>query len=138
MSLKIVERFPTVEEYNGLRRSVEWPVYESRVVQEALSRTLYSVCVEEQAGRIAGMGRVLGDNAIYIHIQDVIVDPRYQGKGVGRMIMTALMKYVEAVAGKNTNIGLMCSKGREPFYKGFGFVERPNDKFGAGMIMIKQ
>jgi GNAT superfamily N-acetyltransferase len=116
---------------------VEWPVYESHVVRDALSRTLYSVCVEDHRGTIAGMGRVLGDNAIYLHIQDVIVDPRYQGKGVGSMIMTALMKYVEGVAEKNTNIGLMCSKGREPFYKGFGFIERPNEKFGAGMIMIK-
>jgi hypothetical protein len=31
----------------------------------------------------------------------------------------------------------MCSKGREDFYKDFGFAERPSEKFGAGMIKIK-
>ena len=30
----------------------------------------------------------------------------------------------------------MSSKGRENFYKSFGFIERPNEKFGAGMIKI--
>ena len=30
----------------------------------------------------------------------------------------------------------MCSKGRENFYEGFGFVQRPNKRFGAGMIKI--
>jgi len=30
-------------------------------------------------------------------------------------------------------INLMAAKGRESFYKQFGFVERPNEEFGAGM-----
>jgi ribosomal protein S18 acetylase RimI-like enzyme len=137
MSLKVVTRFPTVEEYNALRKSVEWPIFEDHIVRDALSRTLFCVCVEDNTGSIAGMGRILGDNAIYLHIQDVIVDPRYQGQGVGRMIMTELMKYIEKAGTKNTNIGLMCSKGREKFYQGFGFMERPSEKFGAGMIRIK-
>jgi hypothetical protein len=50
--------------------------------------------------------------------------------------MNALMGYVNTVASKNTNVGLMCSKGREEFYKGFGFITRPDEKFGAGMIKI--
>lgn len=31
-------------------------------------------------------------------------------------------------------VNLMAAKGKEPFYKKFGFIERPNDKHGAGMI----
>ena len=138
MNLNVIIRVPTVEEYNALRRSVEWPVFEDHIVRDAFSRTLFSVCVEDGTGVVAGMGRILGDNAIYLHIQDVIVDPRYQGQGVGKMIMVELMKYIEKAGTKNTNIGLMCSKGREKFYKGFGFVERPSEKFGAGMIKIKE
>jgi GNAT superfamily N-acetyltransferase len=82
------------------------------------------------------MGRIAGDNAIYLHILDVIVHPAHQRKGIGTLIMSALMEYVDTVASKNTNIGLMCSKGREEFYKGFGFITRPDEKFGAGMITI--
>jgi hypothetical protein len=30
----------------------------------------------------------------------------------------------------------MATKGREAFYKKFGFIERPNEQFGAGMIQF--
>jgi hypothetical protein len=52
------------------------------------------------------------------------------------MIMTELLNYIGKVGHDNTNVGLMCSKGREKFYKSFGFDERPNERFGAGMIKI--
>lgn len=32
-----------------------------------------------------------------------------------------------------THICLMAVKGKEEFYKKFGFVERPNENFGCGM-----
>jgi len=33
-------------------------------------------------------------------------------------------------------IGLFSAKGKEGFYNKFGFVERPNEKRGAGMELI--
>jgi hypothetical protein len=35
--------------------------------------------------------------------------------------------------GQKVYVNLMSAKGKEPFYKKFGFEERPNDKVGAGM-----
>jgi len=37
--------------------------------------------------------------------------------------------------GQSVYIGLMASKGKEDFYKCFGFVDRPNDSLGAGMTL---
>ena len=136
MKFIVKERLPTVEEYNDLRRSVEWPTYANDLVERGLANTLYSVVAETENGNSIGMGRIIGDNAIYLHIQDIIVRPEHQNQGVGKLIMTELIKYVDKVAGKNTNIGLMSSKGREPFYEKLGFTERPNEKFGSGMIKI--
>ena len=34
---------------------------------------------------------------------------------------------------KGVFVNLMSAKGRESFYKQFVFIERPDDKFGAGM-----
>jgi hypothetical protein len=34
-----------------------------------------------------------------------------------------------------SHICLMAAKGKEGFYKKFGFEERPNDKSGAGMTL---
>src|SRR5687768_3378078 len=128
MPYHLVIRTPSVAEYNEMRSLAGWPTFESALIKTALSNTLFSVCVED-SGNIVGMGRVVGDNAIYLHIQDVIVHPDFQRKGIGKLIMDALLNYTEQVAGKNTNVGLMCSKGREDFYKAFGFRIRPSDKF---------
>lgn len=136
MTLNIFHRTPTIDEYNELRKLAQWPTFEPDLVRNALSKSLFSVVVHDDNGLIIGMGRILGDNAIYLHIQDVIVRPTHQRQGIGRLLMKELLKYVEEVGGKNTNVGLMCSKGREDFYKSFGFNERPNDNFGAGMIKI--
>ena len=138
MQLHISYGLPSIEEYNMLRRLAEWPVLDRQLVEVGLSNSLFSVVVRDNADVILGMGRVIGDGAIYLHIQDVIVRPEYQRRGIGKMIMEELMTFVNGTGGNYTNIGLMCSKGREPFYKNFGFIERPSGKFGAGMIMVRE
>lgn len=137
MNCKINHRNPTLGEYNELRLLAGWPLLGEEMVRTGLSNSIFSVVVLNENDLITGMGRILGDHAIYFHIQDVIVRPEYQRQGVGKLIMNELMDYLDRVGGKYTNIGLMCSKGREDFYKQFGFIERPNDKFGSGMIKIK-
>lgn len=136
MKFTTIRRRPTPDEYNTLRQLANWPTYETALIERALNNTLFSVVVEDECGKVVAMGRVIGDGAIYFHIQDVIVDPGCQRQGIGKEIMNELMDYIRTVGGKHTNIGLMCSKGREPFYRDFGFIERPNEKFGSGMIMV--
>lgn len=135
MTLRISHQQPSTAEYNDLRKSVDWPTFAENLVEEALSNSLFSVVVRDDS-YIIGMGRIVGDGAIYLHILDVIVRPAFQRQGIGRLIMTDLLAFAEKAGGKNTYVGLMCSKGREDFYKDFGFTERPNEKFGAGMIKI--
>jgi GNAT superfamily N-acetyltransferase len=137
MKLHIYRKSPKAEDYNKLRMTVGWPTYPISVVERALKNTYFTICVEDSDGNLIGMGRIIGDNAIYLHLQDVIVHPEWQRHGVGKMIVDELLTYVEKTAVTNTNVGLMCSKGREEFYKQFGFTERPSEKFGAGMIMVK-
>ena len=129
-------RLPSVEEYNALRRSVEWPQFDPAIVERALGNTFFSVVAVNETGEAIGMGRVIGDNAIYFHVQDVIVRSDCQRLGIGDLIMHELLTYIHQHAGTHTNIGLMSSKGREPFYRRFGFVDRPSDKFGSGMIKV--
>jgi GNAT superfamily N-acetyltransferase len=136
MEFNVIERAPTPAEYNQLRKCVGWSTFEERLIKTGLSNSLYSVMVTDSEGSVVGMGRIVGDNAIYMHLQDIIVRPEYQRKGIGRMIVLALLDYVYSHGGHNTNIGLMSSKGREKFYEGFGFVERPNEKWGGGMMKV--
>lgn len=135
MPFRIEKRLPTVEEYNNLKRLVAWPVLEPSLTKKGIDHSLFSVCIMSDDVFI-GMGRIVGDGAIYFHIQDVVVHPGFQRKGIGKMIMEELMKYLDQAAAKNANIGLMCSKGREKFYADFGFTARPNERHGAGMTKV--
>ena len=71
------------------------------------------------------------------YIQDLIVIPQYQRSGVGQQIMECLINYVKESKLPDTEImlDLMCAVGREAFYKKNGFIARPTEKLGPGMIM---
>ena len=66
-----------------------------------------------------------------------MVIPKYQGKQIGTGIMNKSLEQVDRYKKVNPKIRtyLGASKGKESFYEKFGFISRPNDKLGAGMIL---
>ena len=62
----------------------------------------------------------------------------YQGKKIGTGIMENLLEKIKEYKKVNPNIRtyLGASKGKEAFYEKFGFVSRPNEELGAGMILF--
>ena len=53
-----------------------------------------------------------------------------------REVAYNLLDYIEKAGCEGAYIGLMAMPGTEAFYEKFGFIERPNPKFGSGMICI--
>lgn len=74
-------------------------------------------------GELVGMGRLVGDGAMYWYLQEIIVLPRFQRKGIGSMIVNHLVDYAKAnsATGKFTTIGGVSAKGKEAFYEKMGF-----------------
>ena len=136
MKINYIEKTPTPDDFNMLTESVGWGKRESNIVEEALRNTLYSLCVYDE-NKLIGYGRIIGDKTIFLYIQDIMVIPKYQGKQIGTEIMYKLLEQVDRYKKVNPNIRtyLGASKGKEGFYEKFGFISRPNDKLGAGMIL---
>lgn len=132
---ELIERVPTTEELTGLRKLVKWGIPEKGAMQNGLDNSLYGVCLYID-GKIAGTARVVGDGNTCFYIQDVIVDPEYQKQGIGVAIMGKIMEYIQKNACKGAVVGLMAAKGKEDFYKKFGFWTRPNEHFGHGMMQF--
>ena len=134
--IKYVEKIPSAEEFNYLTDSVGWGIRKNAIIEEALKNTLYSLCVYDN-DKLIGYGRIIGDKTIFLYIQDVMVIPEYQNKHIGIGIIENLLKKVNEYKKINPNIRtyLGASKGTESFYKKFGFISRPNDDLGAGMIL---
>lgn len=58
------------------------------------------------------MARIVGDHGLVFYIQDLIVNPEYQNKGIGTQLLEKVMKYIERNANYNSVIGLMSAKGK--------------------------
>jgi len=133
--VKLYDNCLTVTDFILLRESVEWDTLPKIQIEQALKNGIYSV-VAKHGDNVVGMGRLVGDGIMYWYVQDVIILPEYQCENIGKRIIEKLLKYAEvnSLAQTTITIGLMSAKGKEGFYKKFDFIERPNDKFGAGMI----
>ena len=132
----LVERSPTLEEYRRLRRAVGWGDVETGAIEVGLRNSLFSVCIV-LANEVIGCGRVIGDGGVYFYIQDIIVLPEFQGKGIGRRIMGAVMEYLNTHARNGAFVGLMAAKGVSKFYERYGFKERPSDAQGMFRVLRK-
>jgi GNAT superfamily N-acetyltransferase len=56
---------------------------------------------------VVGCGRIVGGDGINFYIQDLIIRPEYQHRGMGTQIMKKLMDYI----GRHAQIGLMAAEG---------------------------
>jgi len=137
LDYKIKRNTLNAKDFIALREIAGWGTSPYRQIEIGLKNSCYIMSVECE-GRIIGMGRIVGDGVTICYIQDVIVLPEYQGKGIGTAIMEHLIDHINNTVLQNTNIivGLFAAKGKEDFYKKFGFYVRPNENRGAGMQMI--
>lgn len=134
--IKYIEQTPSAEAFNYLTNSVDWGTRKNSIVEEALKNTLYSLCIYDD-NKLIGYGRIIGDKTIFLYIQDVMVIPEYQNKHIGTGIMENLLSQINEYKKINPDIRtyLGASKGKEPFYEKFGFISRPNEDLGSGMIL---
>ena len=134
MPYRIVERTPTVQEYNAVRLAAGLTVKDELAAQQGLSKTLFGICIIHDEA-VVGIGRVIGDGGLFFDIVDVAVVAEHQRRGVGKMIMDGLMAYIEVNARPSSLVCLMANKGIAPFYEKYGFKAREADM--PGMIIRK-
>jgi predicted N-acetyltransferase YhbS len=106
---------------------VGWWETDKNATGKALENSLFSVVAIEH-------GRIIGDEGLYFYIQDLIVHPEFQAKGLGKLLMKELMSYITADTKTGAFVGLMAAKGLEKYYEQFGFKAR--DKDAPGMYLV--
>lgn len=134
MAIEYIDKAPTLEEYMEMRRAVNFMVLSERIASNALNNAFHIMTVRDN-GRAIGMIRVLSDGSYANFITDVMVIPEYQHRGIGKEMMRRTMEFMRGtlLPGETIVLYLMSAIGREDFYKQFGFRERPNEVWGAGM-----
>ncbi len=134
----IVEKCPDVDNYNQLRKIVGWRSINENMAEIGLEKSLYGISFYHN-NLLVAMGRIVGDMGIIFYLQDVIVHPDYQKKGLGKKIIDNLLNYIKNYCPKEeVMIALMSACGKEEFYEKHGFVKRPSfgHDYGHGMSLL--
>jgi ribosomal protein S18 acetylase RimI-like enzyme len=85
-------------------------------LKSAFSNSMFR-CFAYDDERLVGAGRALADGVDCSYICDVAVLPQYQGKGVGKDIISRLIAHSKG----HRKIILYAVPGKEAFYKKLGF-----------------
>lgn len=125
--MKLITKAPPARDFVRLRDITGMSPRTVYAAEKALPASLFAVHMQNDKGEVIGMGRVVGDGVLNLDIVDVAVDPDYQGKGLGRKIMAALMTFIDESAEDGAYVTLMAD---EPeFYKKLGFkLSRPESE----------
>lgn len=124
----------TAKEYMDLRKKVGWVEFPLEEAQECITNAYMVLCVRDDEKAI-GVVRLLWDKGYIAFLSDVIVDPEYQGQGIGRKLVEACIQRLkdDMKPGYKVKLTLNSAKGKEPFYEKFGFKVRPNEDAGPAM-----
>src|SRR4051812_15424538 len=96
---------PTISDYIAIRLAAGLSRKSEEAAERGLRNSLFSVVV--YAGDTpVGIGRVVGDGGCFFEVTDIAVIPAHQKKGVGDMIMRAVMEYLHANAPKTAYVSL--------------------------------
>lgn len=88
----------------------------------AMTHTLFRVSIWD-GDRIVAMARMNGDMGLNYYIKDVVVRPEYQGKGIGKLLINELKRFINdnGVKGTDIFVELCAVPDKIPFYEKFGF-----------------
>ena len=125
----------TAEEYLNIRHSIGARTFPLSQAREGLNHTYHLCCYRDEEDNPVAMARLLWDQGYVAYISDVLVIPQCQRQGLGKLMVKELLNCLRTnmKPGYKVWITLLAAKGKEDFYKNFGFETRPNEHGGSGM-----
>ena len=124
----------SAKEYCALRSAVNWqPLIEAQAESGLNNSDFIIACRDDD--QIVGCARIFWDKGYIAYLADVMVKPEYQKQGIGKKRVRECIAFVDRQLkdGWRIKIVIVSAKGKEEFYRKFGFELRPNERDGAGM-----
>jgi GNAT superfamily N-acetyltransferase len=116
------ERDFEVDELLDLYTSVGWNSYTRSpdLLIKAIVNSTFVVAARDSDGTLVGLARGLSDDASVFYLQDILVRPEHQRRGIGRQLLTACLERYQHVRQKILLTDDDVSQ--RLFYESFGYV----------------
>ena len=110
LDLGLIHRFLVEESYWARERSLEQ-------TKKAIE---HSICFGVYDGdRQVAFARVVSDRATFAYLGDVFVIPEYQGRGIGKMLMEAIVAHPEL---QGLRRWVLATRDAHTLYEKYGFT----------------
>lgn len=120
MKLTFEENTPvTAKQIAALRCSVGWNGMESCYADPRMNSYYHIACYDED--KLVGYVDSVSNGVTDAYIQDLMVDPAYQGLGIGTELMNRIIGSLKEE--KIYMISVVYEEKLLPFYKRFGFFQ---------------
>lgn len=111
---------PTVDDYRRLRSAAGLSARSATAATAGLANTAIGVIVRHGDDAV-GMGRVIGDGGLFYQLVDIAVDPRHQGRGIGKWIVEELIEELRRTVPAEAYVSLIADGQANSLYAQFGF-----------------
>lgn len=118
--IEIKYEIPLAKQYIDLRVKAGMGEKNMLNVKKALENSLFVVSVWKK-DELIGLGRIVGDEGISYMVTDIMVDKKYQCRGIGKAIMQEIDDYLEENTDKDAYIILLANKPADKLYSKFNF-----------------
>ncbi|MDQ8051501.1 MAG: GNAT family N-acetyltransferase [Pedobacter sp.] len=98
---------------------INWRRREPKEIKAAFRNSTTTIFIYEE-DRIIAFGRVVGDGRYYALLADIVVDPDFQGHGLGKYLVTTLNNQLVDYHFVN----LSAAPGADQFYKSLGWKKQ--------------
>ncbi|KAF2795671.1 acetyltransferase, GNAT family [Melanomma pulvis-pyrius CBS 109.77] len=129
----ILKRLPSPQQYNDLRSVASLTPAPIEIVATGLANSWACFLVFERADMLndttpspeqkpVGMGRLMGDGAMFLLLCDMAVHPDHQRRGLGKAMMQTLVDYCDEHA-PHAYVSLVADPMGQGLYPKFGFED---------------
>lgn len=134
----------TIKEYPEIRMdeilelydSVGWTAYTSdpAMLEAGLLHSL-QILMAYEGSDLVGLIRVVGDGQTIVYIQDILVKPEYQRRGIGTALMRRILQQFSHV--RQIFLTTDDTQKTKAFYRSLGFA--PLERIGCcGFVRVSQ
>ena len=117
------------EQLENLCSKVGWSPRPLHLVKQSLANSFGYVTVWHQnheTKQLIGFARAISDGTFHAVLLDIVVDPQFQNRGIGKTIVKTLVK--QLLKAQVQNVTLIASPHIADFYHKLGFVSQPANK----------
>lgn len=112
---------PEAADYINLRIEAGMSGKSLEAAQIGLNNSLFVVSFYDDSVLVA-MGRIIGDGGAFFQIVDIAVKPVFQGRGLGKLIMSELMNYLDEHTYEGSYVSLIADDPANKLYEQYGFA----------------